>query len=107
MLHTENKKAHAVRIRRHRSVSSRPPVSPYGTRLRLGEYFADLVPDGSGPSPVYHWIVQRQGSPEVVNMGQEFTFSAALEQGHRCLESLMKRKRSKRRYALYEFGLQR
>lgn len=105
MLHAENKKPPRARARRRSTLSC--PISPCSTRLRLGEYFADLVPDNEGSSPVYHWIVQRQGSPEIVRMGQELSFPAALEQGHRYLESLLKRKRSQRRYALYEFGPQR
>jgi hypothetical protein len=76
------------------------------TRLIMGRYFADIVPD-AGPQPfLYHWIVQRRGSAEVLRLGQEIGFSRALEQAHNCLESLARAagKRARPRSPIYEFG---
>jgi len=46
--------------------------------------------------------VQRIGSPQVLYLGQENSFAAALECGHRHLEELAAAHREKHR-AIYEF----
>jgi len=74
----------------------------YGTRLRLGGYIADIVSDPDQCPPIYHCIVQRVGSPQVLYLGQEISFAAALECGHRHLEELAAARREKHR-AIYEF----
>jgi hypothetical protein len=40
-------------------------------RIRRGQYFADVLKDARSPSEVWHWIVQREHSNEIVAMGQE------------------------------------
>ena len=74
----------------------------YGTRLRLGGYIADIVSDQDQCPPIHHCIVQRVGSPRVLYLGQERSFAAALECGHRHLEELAAARREKHR-AIYEF----
>ena len=74
----------------------------YGTRLQLGGYIADIVSD----PPIHHCIVQRVGSPQVLYLGQEDSFAAALECGHRHLEELAAAHREKHR-AIYEFATAR
>lgn len=74
----------------------------YGTRLRLGGYIADIVSDPDQCSTIYHCIVQRVGSTQVLYLGQEIGFAAALECGHRHLEELAAARREKHR-AIYEF----
>ena len=74
----------------------------YGTRLQLGGYLADIVPDHDENEPIYHCIVQRIGSLQVLYLGQEKTFADALETGHRHLEELAGAHREKHR-AIYEF----
>jgi hypothetical protein len=73
-----------------------------GTRLRLGGYIADIVSDPAQCPPIHHCIVQRVGSPRVLYLGQEISFAAALECGHRHLEELAAARREKHR-AIYEF----
>jgi len=77
----------------------------YGTRLQLGGYIADIVSDQDQP-PIHHCIVQRIGSPQVLYLGQENSFAAALECGHRYLEELARTHREKHR-AIYEFATTR
>jgi hypothetical protein len=74
----------------------------YGTRLRLRGYIADIVSDSGQRPPIHHCIVQRVGSPQVLYLGQEISFAAALECGHRHLEELAAPRREKHR-AIYEF----
>ena len=74
----------------------------YGTRLQLGGYIADIVSDHDQEPPIHHCIVQRVGSPQVLYLGQEGSFAAALESGHRHLEELAAAHREKHR-AIYEF----
>jgi hypothetical protein len=68
----------------------------------LGSYIADIVPDGDKKPFIHHCIVQQIGSPQVLYLGQEGTFDAALESGHRLLERLVAPPRPKAR-AIYEF----
>src|SRR5579859_2530127 len=78
----------------------------YGTRLQLGGYIADIVSDQDQQPPIHHCIVQRIGSPQVLYLGQENSFEAALECGHRHLEELAAAHREKHR-AIYEFTTRR
>jgi hypothetical protein len=76
------------------------------TRLALGSYFAEIVPDYEGAQPVFHWVVQRLGSPEILHLGQEASFAYAVDRTHECLEHLAARTeiRKKQRAVFYEFG---
>ena len=74
----------------------------YGTRLQLGGYIADIVPDDELNPCVHHCILQRLGSPNILFLGQEVTFAAALECGHRYLQAFAF-PRAKRVGAIYEF----
>lgn len=67
----------------------------YGTRLRLRGYIADIVSDPNQCPPIHHCIVQRVGSTQVLYLGQEISFAAALESGHRHLEELAAARREK------------
>jgi hypothetical protein len=75
----------------------------YGTRLRLGSYFADIIRDPEGDTPIHHWIVQRAGSPQVIFLGQEADFESALDQAHECLQALAREHRNQEA-AIYEFA---
>ena len=75
----------------------------FGTRIQLGNYIADIVPDDEEEnSPIHHCIVQRIGSPNILYLGQEDTFAAALESGYHHLEELA-RPQPKKTAAIYEF----
>ena len=50
---------------------------PENTRLTLGDHFADIVVDLRGDTPIYHWIVQRTGSNDVIHWSQETSFEQA------------------------------
>lgn len=78
----------------------------YGTRLQLGGYIADIVSDTDQQPPIHHCIVQRVGAPQVLYLGQENSFTAALECGHRHLEELAAARREKH-CAIYEFTTMR
>ena len=51
--------------------------NPPNTRLQVGGYIADILVDRRNPSTVFHWIVQRVGSAEILQWGQETTFDEA------------------------------
>jgi len=74
----------------------------FGTRVQLGNYIADIVADNEENPSVHHCIVQRVGSPNVLYLGQESTFAAALESGYRRLEELAGLP-PKKIAAIYEF----
>ena len=74
----------------------------FGTRIQLGGYLADIVPDDEENPTIHHCIVQKLGSPNVLYLGQEGTFAAALESGYRHVEELAGA-RPKKTAAIYEF----
>ncbi len=74
----------------------------FGTRVQLGGYIADIVPDDKENPSIHHCIVQRVGSPKVLYLGQESTFVAALQSGYRHLEELA-RPQIKKTAVIYEF----
>ena len=75
----------------------------FGTRIQLGNYIADIVPDDDEEnSSIHHCIVQRVGSPKILYLGQENSFAAALESGYHHLEQLAK-PQPKKTAAIYEF----
>ncbi len=61
--------------------------------LVRGAYFADVVTDTRSNPPVHHWIVQREGSPEVVHWGQEKSIAQAESAAASCLDDLNQRER--------------
>jgi hypothetical protein len=74
----------------------------HGTRVQLGSYIADIVPDDEEHPSIHHCIVQRLGSPKVLYLRQEDSFAAALKSGYCQLEELAG-SRSKKTAAIYEF----
>lgn len=81
---------------------------PCSTQLRRGVFVAEIVVDGAGAAgqTIYHLIVQRMGSPEVLCLGQEATFQGALEQAQRSLERLVQeRRKTRQRAAIYKFSV--
>ena len=52
--------------------------NPPNTRLKVGGYIADILVDRRRPSTICHWIVQKVGSAEILQWGQETTFDEAM-----------------------------
>src|SRR5438270_3333166 len=74
----------------------------FGTRVQLGNYIADIVADNEETPSIHHCIVQRVGSTNVLYLGQESTFAAALQSGYRRLEELVGLP-PKKNAAIYDF----
>jgi len=58
-------------------------------RLRNGPYFADFRRDRRLYPEVYHCIIQREGSTEVLNWSQHRSLEGALEMAERELKRLI------------------
>ncbi|HEX7894047.1 MAG TPA: hypothetical protein VF447_07635 [Terriglobales bacterium] len=58
-------------------------------RLRNGPYFADFRRDKRLYPEVYHCIIQREGSTEVLNWSQHRSLEAAMETAERELKRLI------------------
>ena len=56
------------------------------TRLERGNFIADVILDNRFNAKIFHWIVQRIGSPEVIQWGQEYTFEEARDAAQDFLE---------------------
>lgn len=76
--------------------------SAASTRLRLGEFFADIFADarGNGSSrtdsttkteELFHWVIQREGSAEIIHSGQDLGFEEARRAALACLTRLASR----------------
>lgn len=57
--------------------SAKKAKGPPNTRLTAGNFIADVLVDSREPSVLFHWIVQRIGSAEILHWGQETTFAEA------------------------------
>lgn len=69
----------------------------------MGNYIADIVADNEENPSVHHCIVQRVGSPNIIYLGQESTFAAALESANRRFEELVG-PRPKKTAVIYELS---
>jgi len=65
-----------------------PGQTPSNTRFQIGNYFADIFLDSRQQATIYHWIVQRVGSAEILSWGQEESFEAAESAARSCLVHL-------------------
>jgi len=65
--------------------------TPPNTRLTIGNFIADILIDGRRYATLYHWIVQRIGSAEILYWGQEHSFEDAEIAAKQCLVSLSNR----------------
>lgn len=65
-------------------------------RVTRQPYFADISRDGRVHFELWHWIVQREGSQEILGMGQERTEDEARECAEQCMADLGGNSRQKR-----------
>jgi hypothetical protein len=68
---------------------------PPNTRLNVGPFIADIFVDSRSNATVYHWIVQRIGSAEIIAWSQENSFEDAERRMSECLDGLMERENSR------------
>lgn len=69
-------------------VAAQQAQEPSNTRLALGEYIADILVDTRFNAKIWHWIIQKLGSPEIVFWGQEYTFTDAKSAAQSFLENV-------------------
>ena len=62
--------------------------SPSNTRLTFGDHFADVLLDDRNDPMIYHWIMQRIGSPAIIFWGQEHSYNEACDAAQAYLQSL-------------------
>jgi len=66
----------------------RQEPKPSNTRLTVGNYLADILIDPRSDATVYHWIIQRMGSAEIIAWSQESSFEAAEQAAREYLRNL-------------------
>jgi len=69
-------------------------------RLKLKDFFADILCDRRSRPEIWHWIVQRKGSPEILNWGHESSKDRAEEEARAYLESLVNLRQFKEKQAI-------
>jgi hypothetical protein len=57
-------------------------------RIRKQRFFADILYDGRTQPGVYHYIVQREGSNEILHWNQEITEERAVKAARKELQRL-------------------
>ena len=68
-----------------RLVSSSPAARPNKIHLTQGDYVADVVV-GQGDHPTYYYVLQRNGSADVLELERYDTLEHAREAAERALE---------------------
>jgi hypothetical protein len=76
-------------------VAGKSTPEPSNTRLQLGDHIADILVDNRQIPSIYHWIVQKIGSPAIVQWGQEYTFDEAKSAAEAGLGGLNENRRPK------------
>ena len=66
------------------------------TRIVCGAFLADIIVDSRTDPPIWHCVVQREGSPEVLYWAQEATFEQARSAAEDHLKELTSRARHKK-----------
>ncbi|HZI58705.1 MAG TPA: MEDS domain-containing protein [Verrucomicrobiae bacterium] len=56
--------------------------------LRVGNFLADIVTDRVNPGEAFHYVVQKNGSPDVLSWGQELSMDAAIQSSEIILAEL-------------------
>jgi hypothetical protein len=56
------------------------------TRLQFGQYFADIILNTRVQPPIYHWVIQREGDPEVLAWGTDRAYERACASAKRTME---------------------
>ena len=64
-------------------------------RISQAPFFADILRDGRVHFELWYWIVQREGSQEILGMGQERTEDEARQCAGRCMMDLRQDSRKK------------
>ncbi|HEX6466650.1 MAG TPA: hypothetical protein VFZ99_05045 [Terriglobales bacterium] len=59
--------------------------------LSLGDYFADVVCDDRSFPEIWHWIVQKNGSPAVIHWAHENNREIAEREALAYLQSLLRK----------------
>lgn len=72
------------------SASLEEVSSAANNRIEIGEYIADILVDKRSYPIVVHWIVQRRGSPEILQWGHEDNFESASREAVAWIESLLR-----------------
>lgn len=65
------------------------PLDRSGVRIRLAGYYADIVCNGKSDPEIWHWVVQREGSADIIKWGQERYCAAAEMAAKRYLQSMV------------------
>ena len=61
--------------------------------FEINGYVADIIVDSKTDPPIYHWIIQRSGSADVLFWGQEHTFDEAEAAAYSCIDTLLRRRK--------------
>ena len=69
-------------------------------RLKIKDFFADILCDRRSCPEIWHWVVQRKGSPEILNWGHESSQERAEQEARAYLQSLVNLKQLKEQQAI-------
>jgi hypothetical protein len=58
------------------------------SRIRFGRYYADFCRDSQLAPEIYHYVIQREGSAEIISWDQRHSLKDAMEAAQKELEYL-------------------
>jgi hypothetical protein len=64
-----------------------PSQGPSSTRVEKNGFIAEIFVSSNGSGHLFHYVVQRVGSHEIIHWGQELSFQRAIECVEEFLES--------------------
>ena len=53
------------------------PARFSNVRIKEGRFFADIICDGRSEPPIFHYVIQRRGSAEILHWSQATSMEAA------------------------------
>jgi hypothetical protein len=79
-------------IARNGELVASPSQAPLSnTRVEKNGYIADILVSKYGGGNLFHYVIQRVGSTEIVHWGQEVSFQRAME----CVEEFLEAHQAK------------
>jgi hypothetical protein len=72
---------HGLRVvtRKGKKVASSAPAPLPHTRIQKHGYIADIIVSNNNSGQIFHYVIQREGSPEITHWGQELSLKRATD----------------------------
>src|SRR5947209_7754129 len=66
-------------VARNGELVATPEVTPSNIRIQKSGFIADILVSQNGSGEIFHYVIQREGFPEIVHWGQEVSLQRAMD----------------------------